>query len=166
MGVLGTIKATLEGVAESKQAIEAMQIEALYGASPTTVLGLASYMTKDFIGINMNNLSTLQTDITKLISDVNADLEAFGDAGDAWDQGLKGKAQETAKMYVETIKGLLNAYVSNFNDIIGLANSAAHQIYDADVANKQVIDSAGTDVQGLSRNVEKEAQSIDVDGLY
>lgn len=116
-----------------------------------------------FVGIDLNNLQNLETDINGLvINPVSEKLNGFGGDESTWNQGLKGKAQEAAIKYVQAIKQLLAAYISTYNQFITLANESARALVANDTANANVINDAVQSITTMAQGIETEAAHIDV----
>lgn len=130
----------------------------------STSMGNFELYSGGFVGIDLNNITQIETDIKDLIiNPVNEILTGFGGDENTFNQGLKGHAQQAAIDYVAEIKHLLEAYTSSYNEFINLAAAAAQGLATNDNANRDVISQAQQDIKEMATNLEVEAQEISVD---
>ena len=153
----------LVGAANQTETVEHKGWDVLH-LFDTTGMGNFELYSGGFVGIDLNNINQISTDINTLVIDpVTAILDGFGGDEGTFDQGLKGHAQEAAINYVSEIKHLLNAYISSYNDFINLAGAAAQGLATNDNANRDVIGNATDSIKSMAQELETQAQEISVD---
>ena len=153
----------LVGASNQTKTVEHQSWDFLHLFDQTTYSN-ADIASGGFAGINMDNIGQISRDVKQLIIDPISDiLEAFGGTEETVKKGLKGKAADAATEYIAAIKTLLNAYISTYNGFINLAGSAAQGFVDNDAGNQQIIQSATQSVQQMAKDMEVEAQDINID---
>ena len=140
-----SVKDTISNVLRKSQS----NIESIVG---TTSTGINSIFNGGFVGMSEEGMEDVYIAIKQYIDELEAIIDSVN-YYEKLDAAYKGKVQEEVIEYIESVKGLLRAYISQLNQEIAEAKEAFNNYLEATQSISSDVQMDADELRGESQNI-------------